>query len=98
MSGGTNYDTGGSYSFGIGHHACPGAALARAIIKIFAFALLEGFDFIAVPDQSFEPVFQRGTKSSAFTKDTYFPIPSDGLMYQSITPRPTRLETVLRSR
>lgn len=98
MVGGTNYDTGGSYSFGIGHHACPGASLARGVMKVFAFSLLEGFDFTAVPNQSYEPFFQRGTKSIKNDKDTYFPIPVDGLIYQSFTPRPTRLETVLRSR
>lgn len=98
MPGGANHETGGSYSFGIGHHACPGAGLARAIMKVFAFTLLEGFDFAATPEQSYEPIFQRSTISSKYSKSTVFPIPAGGMMYSTFSPRPTRMETMLKSR
>jgi cytochrome P450 len=96
MPGGVNHDTDGAYSFGLGHHICPGAILARSILMVFAFTLLEGFDTSAKLDQSFEPVFQRVFTSSS--SNVAFPYPADGLVYTSVTPRPARVETMLRSR
>jgi cytochrome P450 len=96
MPGGANHETDGNYSFGVGHHLCPGAMLARSVMMVFAFTLLEGFDVVGKVDQSFEPKFQRAIVSSSAS--VAFPFPADGLIYTSITSRPSRVETMLRSR
>lgn len=98
MPGGYNHETDGNLSFGLGHHLCPGATLARSIMMVFAFTLLEGFDVVAKLEQSFEPVFRRVLTSTSSSSTVPFPFPSDGLIYTSITPRPSRVETMLRSR
>jgi cytochrome P450 len=97
MSGGVNHETDGNFSFGLGHHMCPGAMLARSVMMVFAFTLLEGFDIVGKVDQSFEPIFQKVFFSSSSAMVS-FPYPADGLIYTSITSRPTRVETMLRSR
>lgn len=51
-----------SYSFGVGHHTCPGDILARMMLKLVAVSLLEQFDTTSETTQSFKPVYPRGKK------------------------------------
>ena len=41
-----------------GNHSCPGAALSKSIVKIFAYVLLERFDF-CVEQQQQQPAQSR---------------------------------------
>ena len=95
MEGGVNKKTGGSYTFGVGHHACPGGVFARALVKLFAFSLLNNFDFSAeshaqepVHPRASMMVFGQNKKSGAAVSDShYFPVPSGGLKYSVFTAR-----------
>eukprot|EP00602_Paraphysomonas_sp_CaronLab_P007226 CAMPEP_0185035058 /NCGR_PEP_ID=MMETSP1103-20130426/25735_1 /TAXON_ID=36769 /ORGANISM="Paraphysomonas bandaiensis, Strain Caron Lab Isolate" /LENGTH=363 /DNA_ID=CAMNT_0027571971 /DNA_START=414 /DNA_END=1502 /DNA_ORIENTATION=- len=87
LPGGENYASGGSYTFGLGHHACPGAVFVRVLLKLFVFSILERFDFTADPNQSYAPSYPRkwglftNSGKSKVDRLKYYPVPEDRMMY-----------------
>mgnify|MGYP003385246509 CR=1 FL=1 len=95
-----------SFSFGIGHHTCPGDLLARMLLKLVAVSLLEQFDTSSEITQSFKPVYPRGKKEKmwgwgcnqgenvvAAEEKFFFPVPEDMLKYESFTARRSSCST-----
>ncbi len=83
-----------NYTFGVGHHTCPGSILARMMLKLVAVVFLDKFNAISDEVQSFKPSYPRGKPDketrlhSVLTTDTfYFPVPEDLLRYNSFTAR-----------
>lgn len=62
----TTEDRTTSFTFGVGHHTCPGDILARMLLKLFAVTLLEQFDTLSETSQSFKPVYPRGKKEQSW--------------------------------
>jgi cytochrome P450 len=91
-----------SFTFGVGHHSCPGAMFVRAIMKLFLFTLLDGFDTSALRTQSFAPRFPRDPllsfKLGRRSPPAHYPVPEDGMMFSTFTARPLRENVVLRSK
>jgi cytochrome P450 len=95
MDGGVNQKNGGSYTFGLGHHACPGGVFTRALVKLFTFTLLNNFDFSAV-NQIHMRAYPRATTLKIGKKRQpgvnlppvhYFPVPQSGITYQQFIAR-----------
>jgi cytochrome P450 len=92
LKGPRSSDDRSSFSFGVGHHTCPGDNMSRNMLKMVAATLLTQFDSFADPLQSFKPVYPRGKATrnnfpELGTETFYFPVPEDMMRYERFNPR-----------